>query len=93
MGSGMGQGRVSYPYEVVEDAEIFLEAMRVIRYVEEVGLSSISLLGYSSESASTEIALPLPLFNGEYIEVQYMLKYRYIGHILYTTRSSILPGI
>jgi len=66
VGSGVGQGRVSDPYELVEDAEIFLEARGVTGYVGEVGLSSISLPEFCSESDSTEIALPLPLFNGEY---------------------------
>jgi len=40
----------------------------VTGYVGEVGLSSISLPEPCSESDSTEIALPLPLFNGEYWE-------------------------
>ena len=66
--SGVGQGSVSDPYELVEDAEIFLEAREVTRYVGEVGLSSISLPEPCPESDSTEIALPLPLFNGEYRE-------------------------
>jgi len=68
LGSGLGQGRVSDPYELVEDAEIFLGARGVTGYVGEVGLSSISLPEPCSESDSTEIALPLPLFNGEYWE-------------------------
>jgi len=68
VGSGVGQGRVSDLYELVEDAEIFLEAREVTGYVEEVGLSSISLPEPCSESDSTEIALPLPLFNGEFGE-------------------------
>jgi len=62
----VGQGRVSDPYKLVEDAEIFLGASRVIRYVGEVGLSSISLPEPCSVSDSMEIALPLPLFNREY---------------------------
>jgi len=64
----VGQGRVSDPYELIEDAEIFLGARGVTGYVGEVGLSSISLPEPCSESDSTEIALPLPLFNGEYWE-------------------------
>jgi len=64
----VGQGRVSDPYEVVEDAEIFRGARGVIGYVGEVRLPSISLSELCSESDSTEIALPLPLFNGEYWE-------------------------
>jgi len=43
LGSGVGQGRVSDPYELVEDAEIFLGARGVTGYVGELGLSSISL--------------------------------------------------
>jgi len=66
LGSGVGQGRVSDPYKLVEVAEIFLGARRVTGYVGEVGLLSISLPEYCSESDSMEIALPLPLFNGEY---------------------------
>jgi len=68
VGSGVGQGRVSVPYELVEDAEIFLGAREVTGYVGEVELSSISLPEPCSESDSMEIALPLPLFNGEYWE-------------------------
>jgi len=68
VGSGAGQERVSDPYELVEEAEIFLGARGVTWYVGEVGLSSISLPEPYSESDSTEIALPLPLFNGEYWE-------------------------
>jgi len=68
LGSGVGQGRVSDPYELVEDAEIFLVARGVTGYVGEVGLSSISLPEPCSESDSTENALPLPLLNGEYWE-------------------------
>jgi len=64
----VGHGRVSDPYELVEDAEIFLGARGVTGYVGEVGLSSISLPDLCSESDSTDIALPLPLFNGEYWE-------------------------
>jgi len=64
----VGQGRVSDPYELVEDAEIFLRARGVTGYAGEVGLLSISLPEPCSESDSTEIALPLPLFNGEYWE-------------------------
>ena len=64
----MGQWRVSDPYELVEDAEIFLGARGVTGYVGEVGLSSISLPERCSEPDLTEIALPLPLFNGEYWE-------------------------
>jgi len=71
VGSGVGQGRVSDPSELVEDAEIFLGARGVTGYVGEVGISSISLPEPCSESDSTEIALPLPLFNGEYwVEVR-----------------------
>jgi len=66
VGSGVGQGRVSDPYELVDEGEIFLVARGVTGYVGEVGLSSISLPNFCSESDSTEIALPLPLFNGEY---------------------------
>jgi len=62
----VGQGRVSDPYELVEDAEIFLGARGVTRYVGEVGISSISLPEPWSESDSMEIALLLPLFNGEF---------------------------
>jgi len=43
LGSGVGQGRVSDPYELVEGAEIFLGAKGVTGYVGEVGLSLISL--------------------------------------------------
>jgi len=68
LGSGVGQGRVSNPYELVEDAEIFLGARGVTGYVGEVGLSSISLPEPCSESDSTEIALPLPLLSGKYWE-------------------------
>jgi len=68
LGSGVGQGRVSDLYELVEEAEIFLGARGVTGYVREVGLSSISLPEPCSESDSTEIALLLPLFNGEYWE-------------------------
>jgi len=68
VGSGVGQGRGSDPYELVEEAEIFLWARRVIGYVGEVGLSSISLPESCSESDSMEIALPLPCFNWEYWE-------------------------
>jgi len=68
LGSGVGQGRVSDPCELVEDAEIFLGAREVTGYVGEVGLSSISLPEPCSESDSTEIALLLPLFSGEYWE-------------------------
>jgi len=64
----VGQGRVLDPYELVEDAGIFLGARGVTGYVGEVGLSSISLPEPCSESDSTEIVLPLPLFNGEYWE-------------------------
>jgi len=68
LGSGVGQGRVSDPYELVEDAEIFLGARVVTGYVEEVGLSSLSLPELCSELHSTEFALPLPLFSGKYWE-------------------------
>jgi len=68
VGSGVGQERVLDPYELVEEAEIFLGATGVTGYVGEVGLSSILLPEPCSESDSTEIALPLPLFNGEYWE-------------------------
>ena len=68
LGSGVGQGRVSDPYELVEDAESSLGARGVTGYVGEIGLSSISLPEACSESDSTEIALPLPLFHGEYWE-------------------------
>jgi len=68
VGSGVGQWRVSDPYELVEDAEIFLGARGVTGYVGEVGLSSISLPERCSEPDLTEIALPLPLFKGEYWE-------------------------
>jgi len=68
VGSGVGQGRVSEPYELVDDAEIFLEARGVTEYVGEVGLSSISFPEPCSESDAIEIALPLPLFNGAYWE-------------------------
>ena len=64
----MGQGRVSDPYELVEEVEIFLGARRVTGYVGVVGLSSISLPEFCSKSASMEITLPLPLFNREYWE-------------------------
>ena len=64
----MGPGRVSDPYELAEDAEIFLRAKGVTGYVGEVALSSISLLEPCSESDSTEFALPLPLFKREYWE-------------------------
>jgi len=60
VGSGVGQGRVSDPYELVEDAEIFLRARGVTGYVGEEGLSSISLPEPCCESDSTEIALTLP---------------------------------
>jgi len=40
----------------------------VTGYIGEVGLLSISLPEFCSQSDSTEIALPLPLFNGEYWE-------------------------
>jgi len=66
LGSGVRQGKVSEPYELVEEAEIFLVARRVTGYMEEEGLSSISLPEFCSESGSMEIALLLPLFNGEY---------------------------
>jgi len=65
LGSGVVQGRVSDLYKLVEDAEIFLVARGVTGYMGEVGLLSISLLEPCSESDSTEIAVPLPLFNGE----------------------------
>jgi len=65
LGSGVGQGRISDSYELVEDAEIFLGARGVTGNVGEVGLSSISLPESCSESDSTEMALPLPLFNVE----------------------------
>ena len=68
VGSGVGQGRVSDPYELVDEGEIFLVARGVTGYVGEVGLSSISLPEPCSESDSTEIALPLPLLSGEYWE-------------------------
>jgi len=66
LGSGVGQGRVSDPYELVKDAEIFLGGRGVTWYVGEVGLSSIPLPEPCSESSSTEIALPLSLSIGEY---------------------------
>ena len=37
----VGQERVLDPYDLVDDAEIFLEARGVTRYVGEVGPSSI----------------------------------------------------
>jgi len=68
MGSSLGQGRVSYLYKLIEDGEIFLGARGVTGYIGEVGLSSISLPELCSESDSTEIAVPLPLFNRKYCE-------------------------
>jgi len=64
----VGQGRVSGPYELVEDVEIFLGTRGVTGYVGEVELSSIPLPEPCSESDSMEIALPLPLFKAEYWE-------------------------
>jgi len=56
MGSGVGQGRGSDPYELVENAEIFLGARGVTWYMGEVWLPLISLPEPCSESNSTEIA-------------------------------------
>ena len=50
LGSSVGPGRVSDSYELVEEAEIFLGTRGVSGCVEEVGLSSISLLEPCSES-------------------------------------------
>jgi len=66
VGSCVGQERVSDPYGLVEEAEISLEARGVTGYLGEVGLLLFSLPEPCSESDSTEIALPLPFFNGEY---------------------------
>jgi len=54
----VGQGSVSDPYMIVEEAEIFLGARGVTRYVGEVALSWISLPEPCSESDLIEIALP-----------------------------------
>jgi len=99
VGSGVGQGRVSDPYELVEDAEFFLGARGVTGYVGEVGLSSILLPEPCSESDSTEIALPLPLFNGEYWEEVGLgadlgdRSYGEVGEGLLEERSPGVPGI
>jgi len=64
----VGQGKVSDPYKLIEEAEIFLRASGVTGYVGEVGLSSISLPELCSKSDSMEIALLLPLLSGKYWE-------------------------